>query len=311
MNQQHSQAYDNIVVWTALITPFDLQGEIDFDALISLAQQQAHAGNGILLLGSTGEALALTLSQQREIVKTVTDLALSVPIMVGVGGCQLEQQQAWIRECNSLPIDALLLAAPLYAKPGPQGQKQWFSALLDTSEHPCMLYNVPSRSGVTLSAQTLASLQHHSQCWALKEASGDIEQFLAYREACPNIRLFSGEDGLMPYLSTAGAVGLVSVAANVWPAQTQLYAQQCLAGINRDIFPTWKNAVSSLFVAANPIPVKVLMHDKGMINAPLLKLPLTHEELTDCQAQQAADDQINAWFQAQTFIDSTVKQARA
>ena len=300
----------NTRLWTALITPFEQGGAIDFASLARIARQQSAAGNGILLLGSTGEGLALSTEQQFAIVSYVCQLNLSVPLMVGVGGYQLGQQLEWIERCNTLPISAFLLGAPLYAKPGRQGQKQWFEALLNASEHPCMLYNVPSRSGVSLDADMLASLQEHPNCWALKEASGDIDTFLHYRQTCPDITLFSGEDALMPYLATAGAQGLVSVAANAWPEPAQLYVQQCLTGKSlngqaNDLFPLWKNAVDSLFSVANPIPVKWLMHLNGDIDTPFLQLPLTHHELEDHSAITRANDDIHQWYQTQ---NQTVKK---
>ena len=301
MNQHHS--IENIRLWTALVTPFEQSGAIDFASLARIARQQAAAGNGILLLGSTGEALALSDEQQYAIVKYVCELNLDTPLMIGVGGFQLGSQIAWMERCNQLPIAAYLLGAPLYAKPGVKGQHHWFESLLNASEHPCMLYNVPSRSGISLAPQALAALQSHPNCWALKEASGDIEQFLEYRQMCPEVTLFSGEDALMPYLAVAGAAGLVSVAANAWPVPTHLYVEQCLSGdINttNTLFHVWKEAIASLFSVVNPVPVKVLMHNNGDIDSPNLLPPLIHHELTEQQSITQANDNIHQWYQAQT-----------
>ena len=310
MNPKTSYQLSDYPLWTALVTPFAENGEIDFASLSRIARDQAAAGNGILLLGSTGEALALTPEQQLGIVQYVTELNLNVPLMVGVGGYQLAQQLDWLERCNELPIDAYLLGAPLYAKPGAVGQEQWFTALLNASNKPCMLYNVPSRSGVTLAVEVLAKLQHHQHCWALKEASGDIEQFLAYRQACPELALFSGEDALLPYLATAGAQGLVSVTANAWPEPTHAYVRQCLQGQTDGLFPVWHQAVSALFSVSNPIPVKVLMHENGDIDTPVLQPPLTYLEVTDKQALISANDAIHTWYWAQKQADeaSNTKQ---
>jgi len=290
----------NIPLWTALVTPFTECGSIDYSSLARIAQQQAAAGNGLLLLGSTGEALSLTSEQQLNIVLYVCKLGLDVPIMVGVGGFQLKQQIEWIECCNALPIDAYLLGTPLYAKPSAVGQERWFDELLNVSKKPCMLYNIPSRSGISLSPHALANLQQHENCWALKEASGDIEQFLAYKQACPELKLYSGEDSLMPYLATAGAQGLVSVCANAWPDATQLYVKQCLLQQAGESIDNWRAAISVLFSVANPIPIKILMHEIGDIDSPSLQPPLTHEELTNKQALLDANDAINNWFWQQT-----------
>ncbi|NMP30325.1 4-hydroxy-tetrahydrodipicolinate synthase [Thalassotalea sp. M1531] len=307
MNPESSYNLAEYPLWTALVTPFTDSGEIDFASLSRIARQQSAAGNGLLILGSTGEALSLSAEQQFGIIQYITELSLNVPIMLGVGGYQLIQQLEWIERCNELAIDAYLLGAPLYAKPGPVGQEQWFTALLNASNKPCMLYNVPSRSGVSLSVSTLANLQHHEKCWALKEASADIEQFLQYRNACPELHLFSGEDALMPYLATAGASGLVSVSANAWPEATHLYVRQCLDSATDNVFPVWHQSIAALFTVANPIPVKVLMHENGDIDTPFLQPPLTHHEIIDKQALFDANDAIHSWYWAQ--IESSKQRA--
>ncbi|TMP64725.1 4-hydroxy-tetrahydrodipicolinate synthase, partial [Pseudoalteromonas ruthenica] len=106
--------------------------------------------------------------------------------------------------------------------------------------------------------------------WALKEASGDIAVFEAFRKAAPQLAIYSGDDGLMPYFAQAGATGLVSVAANAWPQQTAEFVRRSMAGTFPNLFTTWTDAVDSLFTVANPIPVKVLMHALGKLNTPNL-----------------------------------------
>lgn len=272
-----------------------VDGSIDYTALTRLVREQEQAGNGILILGSTGEALALDLEEQQAVVTHVTALNLSVPLMVGVGGFNLSQQRQWLNFCNQHPIDAYLLGAPLYAKPGVQGQLNWYSTLLDASDKPCMLYNVPGRAAVSIAAGVLAQLQQHPQCWALKEASGDIAQFEAYRQAAPELAIFSGDDALIPYFAQAGAAGLVSVAANVWPQQTQYLVQQCLQGQSVNAFITWRSAVDALFSAANPVPVKCLLHALERLSSPILRPPLSHHELNDTQPLLNAHERIVAW----------------
>ncbi len=286
-------------LWTALITPFNIEGEIDFTSLKIIASAQAQAGNGLLLLGSTGEGLALTAQEQFSLVKFVCQLALDTPLMVAVGGYNLVEQVAWIERCNTLPIDAYLLGSPLYAKPGPIGQTQWFSRLLDEARFPCMLYNVPSRSGVEIPLTTVQNVQDHPNCWAIKEASGDINKFLNYKQHCPDVDLYSGEDGMLPCLAPAGAKGLVSVCANVWPQATNRYVEVCLTSspqLTQRLFPLWKNAVESLFSVSNPIPAKVLMYKQHAIKTPILRAPLTHLELADDSDILSLDRQIQAWL---------------
>jgi len=298
INSQNAgvRSIDAFPLWTALITPFLENNQIDFTSLKKIAVAQAQAGNGLLLLGSTGEGLALSSDEHLSIVEFVCHLQLNTPLMVAVGGYNLPEQINWVQRCNELNIDSFLLGSPLYAKPGVVGQTQWFKALLDASKFPCMLYNVPSRSGVEIPVETVQNLQDHPNCWAIKEASGDLNKFLNFRKNCPNIELFSGEDAMLPYLVPAGAKGLVSVCANVWPQATQTYVQQCLAGHTKDMFPLWNNAVDALFSVANPIPVKALMEKQRSIETPILRAPLTHLELTDITELLVLDEKINQWL---------------
>ena len=290
------RSIEDFPLWTALVTPFLENNHIDFTSLKNIATAQAQAGNALLLLGSTGEGLALTNAEQLSIVEFVCGLQLNVPIMVAVAGYNLPDQINWIEQSNESSIDRFLLGTPLYAKPGVVGQTQWFEALLDAAKYPCMLYNVPSRSGVVIPVETVKSLQNHPNCWAMKEASGDLTQFLNYRKSCPNIELYSGEDAMLPYLVPAGVKGLVSVCANAWPQATQTYVQLCLAGETKSMFPLWNNAVAALFCVANPIPVKVLMQQQHNIQTPVLRAPLTHLELSDSSVLLGFDEQINQWL---------------
>ena len=289
----------NYPLWTALVTPFNERGKVDYNVLADLLDQQAVAGNGILLLGSTGEGLALSANEQKKIVRFVCQHSPKAPFMVAIGGYNLESQLDWLEYCNQLPIDAYLLAAPLYAKPGPKGQEQWFKSLLEHSNHPCMIYNVPSRSGVDLCPQALANLTEQPMFWALKEASGCAQQFEIFKQALPNIAIFSGEDAMLAQFVELGAAGLVSVCANAWPQPTKKYVELCLASTIGSDLPLWQQSIAPLFSVANPIPVKVLMHQQQRINFPNLRLPLTHHEVNEHQALLDANSQIEQWFSQQ------------
>lgn len=284
-------------LWTALITPMKEDGNIDFNTLEHLIRVQEKAGNGILLIGSTGEGLALTDKEKREVVEYSSSLNPSVPLMVGVGGMNADIQESWIQYCNTLQIDAFLLVTPLYAKPGPVGQKVWFKRLLDASDKPCMIYNIPSRTGIDLTTEVVASLEDHPNFWSIKEASGRLAVYQQFRRTAPGIPLFSGDDALLAFFKPAGCAGLVSVAANVWPDATALYVKKCLSGDTESLFPLWNRAVEALFSASNPIPVKLLLHHKEVIKSPTLRLPLVKEELADLAELKEIDKQIETWYQ--------------
>lgn len=287
----------DIQLWTALITPMNHDGSIHFKNLEDIISRQEEAGNGILVLGSTGEGLALSDDEKKEIVDFVSNRNNTVPIMVGVGGFNLKTQTDWISYCNGKDVESFLLVNPLYSKPGLKGQIHWFKSLMDTADKPCMIYNIPSRTGVKLYPEVLQELKHHSNLWAVKEASGSIAEFQEFRKAVPSIPLFSGDDGLMPFFATAGGSGLVSVASNIWPKETKLYVEKCLKGQTASLFPIWTDAVKALFSASNPIPLKVLMKEKGFIETSVLRSPLTNEELSSTKHLRASDEAITNWYQ--------------
>ncbi len=282
-------------LWTAVITPMKEDGSVDYESYGLLLKEQEAAGNGVLTLGSTGEALNIDESERREILAYTLKQNLKVPVMVGVGGINLRETIEWVKYLNTQPIQSVLLVTPLYAKPGDEGQYEWFKALLDKTSFPAMLYNVPSRTGKPMSVKAVARLRDHKNFWAIKEASGSVNEFKKYREAAPNAAVYSGDDAMTPQFCKNGGKGLVSVASNVWPAQTHRFVEQCLDGSLKDE-KLWADCANSLFAASNPIPAKVLLKKLGRIGASTLRAPLTDKELPDCAAQIEADKKINQWF---------------
>ncbi len=287
---------NNITLWTALVTPMKADGSVHYDDLGKIARKQEAAGNGILILGSTGEGLALSDSEKKDVVDFVCGLGLKVPVMAGVGGFDLAKQKEWISYCNN-KTDAFLLVVPLYSKPGIIGQTEWFNVLLDEAKKPCMIYNIPSRTGVKLFPGVMTTLNGHTNLWAMKEASGSLHDFQEFREAVPEIPLYSGDDALLPFFSAAGCKGLVSVCSNIWPSEVGLYTEKCLKGDTETLFPLWHTAVKAMFSASNPIPVKRLLKEKGWISSSVLRPPLTHKELPSADALIAIDEHINNWYQ--------------
>ena len=289
---------DNTILWTALVTPMNENGDINHDELASLIHKQNEAGNGVLILGSTGEGLALSREDKQSVVKTASSLNINVPLMVGVGGFNLRSQLQWIEYCGSFDIDGFLMVTPLYAKPNVKGQAAWFNDLINAADKPCMLYNVPSRTGVKLHPDVIGQLADHPNLFALKEASGSISEYQEFRKRAPELAFYSGDDGLMPFFVAAGCQGLVSVMANVWPQATHRYVEWCLEGRGPELLPLWQECSDALFSASNPIPAKVLLAEKGWIQSPTLRAPLTHEDMSDNTILSEAEERINAWYQS-------------
>jgi 4-hydroxy-tetrahydrodipicolinate synthase len=286
-------------LWTAVITPMNDQHQVDFEALTAIIKDQCEANNGLLVLGSTGEALNITLDEKKKIVEHVINLKPLSPIMVGVGGHQLQETMDWVKYLETQQIHAYLMVTPLYAKPGPVGQYQWFKALMDASTKPVMLYNVPGRTAVALSTEAVAQLSNHKNFWAIKEASGSVEKFKDYLKAANGKAVYCGDDALMPEFALAGSSGLVSVASNSWPAETNLYVEKCLTKTFDDK-ALWTEASNSLFLVSNPVPVKRLMYETGKIKTPFMFAPLSHEDLKDITKLQIANEQVKAWYKRNT-----------
>ncbi|MBF0297580.1 MAG: 4-hydroxy-tetrahydrodipicolinate synthase [Oligoflexia bacterium] len=282
-------------LWTAVVTPFTNDNNVDFESMSKLLRMQESAKNALLLLGSTGEALTLSLEEKKKVLENAISLKLKVPLMVGVGGINIEETVKWIDYLETIQIDCYLMVTPLYSKPGAIGQTEWFSRLLKRVSRPTMLYNIPGRTGCALNAKTLQQLESHPFFWSVKEASGSTAEFHNYRQATPTISYYSGDDGMMPFFALSGAVGLVSVASNVWPKATHKYVDLCRDGRFKDILPTWKIASDSLFTTSNPVPVKALLHELGYIKTPLMRPPLSHMDLDSREKLIKANEIIIEW----------------
>jgi 4-hydroxy-tetrahydrodipicolinate synthase len=300
---------ENYTLWTALITPLSDSGSVDFESLTKLVDAQEAAGNGLLILGSTGEALNINSETKKAILEHVLNLGTRAPIMVGVGGHLLEEQKEWLSYLETKNVHAYLLVTPHYAKPGAQGQIDWFYSLMEASTRPCMLYNVPGRTGVALSTEAVTKLSPHRNFWAIKEASGSVEKFKTYLQAANGKPVLCGDDALMPEFAEAGATGLVSVASNVWPEETHLYVKLCLKKDFHD-HELWRRASNSLFMASNPVPVKRLMFETGMIRSPKLLPPLSHKDLPSSADCEEVHVQIRAWYQQKSQKETNHGLAR-
>lgn len=288
----------NYKLWTALVTPFNTDLTVDFDSLKTLVQEQIDAQNGLLILGSTGEALNIGLEDRKKIVEYVLSLNPNLPIMIGVGGHNLNDTKAWVNYLETQNINAYLMVTPLYAKPGDEGQYQWFKVLMDEVSRPVMLYNVPGRTGISLSLSAVARLKDHKNYWAIKEASGSVEKFKEYLSTSDNKPVYCGDDGLMPDFANNGAAGLISVASNVWPSATHTYVKQCL-NKTFDAKELWERAANSMFIASNPVPAKAFLQHQNRITNNTMMPPLSATDLNDLAPIKVANEKVNSWFTEQ------------
>ena len=286
------------IVWTAVVTPMNQDGSIDYDGFEKVLREQAAADNAITILASTGEGLNLDLAERKQILDFAINLKLDAPIMVGVGGVNLHDQLDWVGYLNGLAVDAYLLVVPLYAKPGVHGQYGWFKALLDLANKPCLLYNIPKRTGKSLELKTVEMLKDHPRFWGMKEASASEEDFTKYSQIAPNLQMLSGDDPMLPAFAKLGAKGVISVAANVWPEATHEFARQNVGGTFED-HELWDKAIAALFCASNPVPAKALLHDQGRIASAEVRLPLSAQDMPDLAIVRDANQAIEDWLKAQ------------
>lgn len=290
-------------VFTAMITPMNSDGSVDFESFEYLLRKQEQAKVGTLVLGSTGEGLNLNAQEKRAVVKFSKELNLEVPLMVGIGGHSIKAQKEFIKYCDEVGVDSLLLVTPIYAKPGKEGQLEWFSELLSMTKTPCVLYNVPSRTGMKLDPEVPARLsKEFTHVVGVKEASGSVEEFKEFRKHSPELDFYSGDDGLTEAFVKEGGVGLVSVASNVWPAHTRKMVDLMLDGKFDELFEDWEESANALFSASNPVPTKVLLQHKGWITNTDVRLPLSLKDLTP-EGEEAlleADRKINLWIKKVT-----------
>ncbi|MBQ0050169.1 MAG: 4-hydroxy-tetrahydrodipicolinate synthase [Bacteroidales bacterium] len=264
----------------ALITPFTETGDIDYDALIRLLEFQiTHGADFICLLGTTAETPTLTQEEKAKIRQIVVSrVSGRVPLLMGCGG---NCTSAVIRELQTTDltgIDGILSVCPMYNKPSQEGLYQHFRAIAQASPVPVVLYNVPGRTGVNMTAETTLRLANDcTNVVAIKEASGNITQMDDIIKNKPaHFDVISGDDGITFPLITLGAVGVISVIGNALPAEFSRMVRLALRGEYDPalkIHHKFTELFKLLFVDGNPAGVKAMLHSMGVIENQL-RLPL-------------------------------------
>ncbi|MBV0899909.1 MAG: 4-hydroxy-tetrahydrodipicolinate synthase [Wolbachia endosymbiont of Fragariocoptes setiger] len=286
-------------LWTACVTPFNRNGNcIDYSSLKRLLIMQAEIGNGVILLGSTGESLSITKKEKCKLVKFVSELQLKLKIIIGVQGINLYQTLEWMNFCKDMLINGYLITTPIYTKPGVLGQTLWFEKILEKAHVPVMLYNIPSRTGVNLYYEVVYNLLNHENFWSIKDSSGSIQTLVEYKNIAPRIKVFCGDDNMIASASKMGASGLVSVASNVWPRITRKYVKKCLEG-TEVLTDIWEKACQGLSVASNPIPIKTLLNKLGIITYKAVRLPLSNKDLSSAKVLERSNElmlKLNSYF---------------
>ena len=270
----------------ALITPFNEDGTIDFPALARLIEYQIQNGIDYLVaLGTTAETPTLTEDEKARvrafIIEKVND---RVPIVLGLGGNNTNAVVENLKTQNFDGIDAILSVVPYYNKPSQEGIYQHYKAIASATKLPVILYNVPGRTGVNMTAETTLRLaRDFDNIVAIKEASGNITQMDDIIKNKPSdFMVISGDDGITFPLITLGAVGVISVIGNAFPREFSRMVRLALNGDYASaltIHHRFTELFSLLFVDGNPAGVKCLLHAMGYIQNQL-RLPLVPTRIT-------------------------------
>ncbi len=272
-----------------MVTPFK-GGRVDYDRLSVNVSDQVEAGvDGLVPVGTTGESPTLSHEEHRrvieQVVKAASEQPRKVPVVAGTGSNSTEEATALTRHAKQVGAVAALMVNPYYNKPTQEGLYRHFMAVADAVDLPIVLYNIPGRTGVTMTPQTVARLAGHPHIVAIKEATGSLDMASEIASLC-DIAIVSGDDSLTLPLMSVGAKGVISVLSNLIPRRVKALVDAARSGdgdtarrLHLELFPLFK----IMFIETNPIPIKTAMCMCGLDSGEL-RLPLC--EMSD--ANQAA-----------------------
>ena len=270
----------------ALITPFKEDGSVDYDALLRLVDYQLQNNTDFLcVLGTTAETPTLSDEEKKQVKKLVIERVNGrIPILLGVGGNNTQAVVDTLKNDDFTGVDAILSVVPYYNKPSQEGIYQHYKAIAQATELPIVLYNVPGRTGVNMTAETtLRIARDFKNVIAIKEASGNIAQMDDIIKNKPeNFDVISGDDGITFPLITLGAVGIISVIGNAFPNEFSRMVRLALQGDYANaltIHHKFAELFKLLFVDGTPAGVKAMLNMMGMIENKL-RLPLVPTRIT-------------------------------
>ena len=263
---------------TALITPFK-NGEVDYEALDRLVEDQiAHGVSALIAAGTTGEPSTMTWEEHLSVIRRVVEKAdHRVPVIAGTGSNATREAVYAAKHAKEFGADAQLVVTPYYNKTSQQGLIAHYNAIADAATLPVIVYNVPSRTGMSMNPDTLAQLAVHPNVAGLKEASGDLSLAADFiQRTHGELPLYCGNDDLIVPLMALGVAGAISVCSNILPLQTRLITFACRNGCfdeASDAQQALLPLMRALFAQVNPIPVKAALAMMGLIHD-VVRLPL-------------------------------------
>ena len=256
-------------VYTALVTPFATDGSVDFEKLEELVEFNIAGGvAGIVPVGTTGESPTLRPAEHLQVIKVVTETAAGrCKIMAGTGANSTAEAVELTAAAKEFGVDGTLQVTPYYNKPNNSGLIQHFSAVADLGL-PVVLYNVPGRSACEIPLDVVVELAQHEHIVSVKEAAGSVQRVTDIKKLC-DIEVLSGDDSLAVPMIKEGALGVISVASNIIPAEVVALTTAALAGNfarAEELDQKYAQLFDDLFIDTNPIPIKAAMAMKGMLD---------------------------------------------
>lgn len=265
----------------ALITPFTADNQVDYKKIRELIEFHIeNETDGILVLGTTGESPTLSHEEQRQIVDTtIKAVDGRTHVMAGIGSNDTMKSVSLGQEFGAMGVDSLLAITPYYNKTNDSGMLKHFTTIADNVPKPVILYNVPSRTGCSISVSVVEKLAQHPNIAGIKEASGNLSYVMEIsRFLSEGFVMYSGNDDTITPLLSVGASGVISVWANIMPKTVH----QLVFGENLQDQLKHLKLINSLFLETNPIPVKYAMKKMGLIENGALRQPL--DELSGANA---------------------------
>lgn len=266
---------------TALVTPFTPAGEIAWEELEKLVEFQLEGGiDAIIACGTTGEAATMTAEEHLRVVDFIIKKVNGrVPVIAGTGSNDTAFCVELSQEAKQLGADGLLLVTPYYNKTSQKGLVESFDYIADTVKMPCILYNVPSRTGCNIQIETYCELAKNPYVVAVKEASGNAALAARIVAQCgDSLTVYSGEDNMTLSLMALGGKGVISVFSNALPRQMHDLAAAMLNGdldTARALNNQYLDLMDGFFLDVNPIPIKEALYQMGLIGSNFCRLPLT------------------------------------
>ncbi|MBL6607724.1 MAG: 4-hydroxy-tetrahydrodipicolinate synthase [Flavobacteriaceae bacterium] len=279
----------------ALITPFDVQGAIDFEALKRIVNFQIDKGiNYLVVLGTTAESVTLTKQEKEAVLAAVLAVnANRVPIVLGVGGNDTQAVVDQLKQVNPEHIAAVLSVSPMYNKPSQPGLIAHFTAVAQVSPVPVLLYNVPGRTASNMLPSTVLKLAAHKNIIGIKEASGDLGQAMEILRSAPEgFLVISGDDLIALPMTLMGGNGVISVIGQAYPEE---FSQMIQAGLNgnsaraKELHYDLMPIIEMIFEQGNPSGIKALLNKKGLCENSL-RLPLVPVDDSLAQRIEAFSD---------------------